>query len=202
MVFRYAHTHCGTNGDRFGLEERHSLLELGCGEGRDARALLNQGLQLDATDISPEAIRFCRDRDPEHAERYFLLDCVNGETDRKYDFIFAVAVLHMLVADSHRAAFYSFIRNHLSENGSALVCTMGDGTIQMQSDPDEAYSLQQRRHGATGEAMLLPSTSCRMVLWEVFFREIADAGLEIMESGLTEAPPDFPQMMYAVMRRK
>lgn len=42
------------------LSERDiKILEIGCGEGRDARYLLGLGYNVLATDISPEAISYC-----------------------------------------------------------------------------------------------------------------------------------------------
>lgn len=119
--------------------------------------------------------------------------------DGKFDFIYAVAVIHMLVEDTHRAGFYRFVREHLTENGIALVCTMGDGTMERKSDIVAAFDLQERTHGESGEKLLLAGTSCRMVSWESFLREIAENGLKTIEHGLTSVPPDFPVMMYAVV---
>lgn len=42
----------------FAISRQHRLLEIGCGEGRDAFPLLEQGYDLLATDVSPEAIAF------------------------------------------------------------------------------------------------------------------------------------------------
>lgn len=147
--------------ERFGLSTDAQILELGCGEGRDARFLLNRGYQVTATDISPEAIDYCRRENPAFAEHFQVLDCVTGEWNGKFDFIYAVAVIHMLVVDAHRAAFYRFIREHLKENGIALVCTMGDGTMERKSDIATAFDLQERTHGESGEKLLLAGTSCR-----------------------------------------
>jgi len=36
------------------------ILEIGCGEGRDAKKVLTSGYSLLATDISKEAIDFCK----------------------------------------------------------------------------------------------------------------------------------------------
>ena len=47
---------------RVGIDKEAPVLELGCGEGRDASALLQMGYSVTATDISPEAIRYCRER--------------------------------------------------------------------------------------------------------------------------------------------
>lgn len=185
-----------------GLSKGSRILELGCGEGRDARALLKAGYRVLASDISPEAIGYCRERDPEHRDAYAVLDCLTQSLPEKFDLIYAVALVHMLVEDSHRAAFYGFIRDHLKDNGMALVCSMGDGERAFRSDPAEAFSLQQRCHEQTGKMLLLPGTSCRMVDWKQFLGEISKAGLEPQETGMTEAPPDFPWMMYALVKRK
>lgn len=183
------------------IGENAKLLELGCGEGRDAAALLVRGCQLTATDISPEAIRYCREKLPEYAEKFQILDCINGRLDEKFDFIYAVAVIHMLVDDMDRKAFYCFLREHLTDDGVALVCTMGDGSMERKSDISTAFDLQERTHGETGEKLLLAGTSCRMVTWDTFLGEIQQSGMKVVEYGLTSAEPDFPVMMYAVMRK-
>ncbi len=184
----------------FGISVDAEILELGCGEGRDAVHLLDQGRNLTATDISREAIRYCRDNNPQFRDCFQVLDCVAGEWNGKYDFIYAVAVVHMLVKDEDRAAFYRFIREHLKEEGVVLICTMGDGMVERKSDISTAFDLQERTHGETGEKLLLAGTSCRMVNWETFLSEIRECGLKIAEYGLTEVPPDFPVMMYAVVK--
>ena len=187
--------------ERLGISCEANILELGCGEGRDAVYLLNQGYQVTATDISPEAIRYCREQNACFAERFRVLDCVAGELDEQFHFIYAVAVVHMLVVDADRAGFYRFIREHLHENGVALICTMGDGTMECKSDISTAFTLQIRTHGKTGEQMELAGTSCRMVNWEAFLRELQENGLLAFEQGLTAVEPDFPVMMYAVVKK-
>ena len=39
-------------------DPRTPMLEIGCGEGRDAKAVLEKGYRLLATDISPEAVDY------------------------------------------------------------------------------------------------------------------------------------------------
>ena len=186
---------------RYELTAKARILELGCGEGRDAANLLRKGYDLTATDISPEAIRYCRSLCPEFADHFRVLDCIGGTLEEKYDYIYAVAVIHMLVEDQDRGAFYRFIRQHLKEDGIGLICTMGDGTMERKSDISTAFDLQERTHGLSGEKLLLAGTSCRMVLWDSFLEEIRESGLTVEEYGLTEVPPDFPVMMYAVVRK-
>ncbi len=183
---------------KYGLGRAARLLELGCGEGRDALPLLRAGYDLLATDVSPEAVACCRKAAPQFAGRFAVLDCLCEDPRARFDFIFAVALVHMLVPDADRLAFYRFLRGHLTENGLALVCSMGDGAETRRTDPAEAFALRERDFG--GKTLLLPATSCRMVDWPQFEAEIAAGGLFLVEKGLTSVEPDFPEMMYAVVK--
>ena len=186
--------------DKYQITRDHKLLELGCGEGRDAFPLLNTGFDLVATDISTAAIRYCQKKLPEYADRFQVLDCVAGTLDGKFDFIYAVAVVHMLVLDEDRYAFYTFIREHLLPDGIALICTMGDGKMERQTDIHTAFDLQKRTHEQTGLEVSVASTSCRMVTFENFEEELKRNALKVLDMGLTNAAPDFPILMYAVVQ--
>lgn len=184
----------------FSISPQSKILEIGCGEGRDACFLLKQGFDLLATDVSQEAIAFCRERFSDFAEHFQVLDCISGECGGKFCFIYAVAVLHMLVADRDRKAFYRFIRAHLTPDGLALICTMGDGSFELQSDIRTAFEIQERIHGQTGKPVQIAGTSCRVVSFDTFHRELKENGFAIVEEGNTSVAPDFPQMMFAVVR--
>ena len=185
---------------KFGISKEAALLEIGCGEGRDAKAVLEAGFNLTATDISPEAIRYCKEKMPAFGARFQILDCLAQKRAERYDFIYAVAVVHMLVRDEDRNGFYRFIHDHLKGDGLALICSMGDGEFQMQSDIRTAFEVQERNH-FSGKVKVA-GTSCRMVNFATFEGEIARNGLEIVEKGLCEAMPDFNSLLYAVVRKK
>ena len=186
----------------FSISTQNKLLEIGCGEGRDAFPLLKNGFNLLATDVSSEAIRFCKSTFPEFNSRFQVLDCVSGNMACSFDFIYAVAVIHMLVLNEDRDAFYTFIRRHLTPTGIALICTMGDGNFERQSDIKTAFDIQDRIHEQTGKSVQIASTSCRMVSFETFRRELGRNNLMIIEEGVTSVEPDFTQMMYAVVKAK
>ena len=185
---------------RYKIKDR--MLEIGCGEGRDAGFLLARGYDVLATDVSPAAIDYARKRFSEFADRFQVLDCLTENLDEKFDFIYAVAVIHMLVLDEDRNGFYRFIREHLAPGGMALICTMGNGEWEMQSDISTAFDVRKRIHEPTGREVEIAGTSCRMVSWETFRRELAENGLDIIESGITAVEPDFPQMMYALVEKQ
>lgn len=181
---------------------RGKILELGCGEGRDAITLLDRGYDVLATDISSEAVEFCRRKWPDYRGKFQILNCVGGNLEERFDFIYAVAVLHMLVSPEDRTGFYQFIRNHLKEDGIALICTMGDGIVERSTDINEAFLMQERIHEQTGKRVQIASTSYCGVSFETFEREISRNDLTILEQGITDVEPDYWKMMYAVVKKK
>lgn len=183
-----------------GISPEAPMLEIGCGEGHDAAFLLGKGCNLTATDVSPAAIAFCKGKYPQWAERFTVLDALADPLDAKFDFIYAVAVLHMLVPDEDRHALLAFIREHLSDGGFGLVVTMGDGEMQRATDISRAFDVQSRVHEKSGQTVEIASTSCRIVTRADFRREIEGAGLTIAEMGDT-AWDDTPFAMYAIVKR-
>lgn len=183
--------------EKYHISKEMDLLEIGCGEGRDAQPLLESGFELLATDVSPEVITYCKNMLPTYEDKFQVLDCVRDSLDKRFDFIYAMAVLHMLVLDEDRDAFYRFILKHLKNNGIALICTMGNGKIEMKSDIQAAFDLQEREH--EGQRVLVAGTSCRMVSDAVFEKELEANGFEILEKGQTSIEGQFDQMMYAVV---
>ncbi len=137
---------------------------------------------------------------PEYAQHFGVLDCLSDDLDSSFDFIYAVALLHMLVLEEDRSGFYRFIRDHLKSEGIALICTMGDGETEMQSDISKAFELQERDH-PSGK-ISVAATSCRMVSFKTFEEELINNDLSIIEKGMTSALPEFDNLMYAVVKKK
>lgn len=185
---------------KYNLKRNDEMLEIGCGEGRDASYLLKQGYRLDDTDISGTAIDYCKNAYPQHQSSFQVLDCLSSALEKRYAFIYAIAVLHMLVLDVDRNAFFRFIYAHLAEGGVALICSIGDGDRESKTDISKAFELSEREH-PSGEKIIIANTSCRQVSFATLTREIEASGLEVMDFGLTAIEPDFPTIMYAVIKR-
>lgn len=183
---------------RYNIQPEYELLEIGCGEGRDSKVVLENGYHLMATDISAEAISYCQNNMPQYAEDFSVLDCLSCQLERTFDFIYSVAVIHMLVLDDDRNGFYQFIHGHLKPEGIALICTMGDGKTEMQSDISKAFELQERNH-PSGK-IVVATTSCRMVSFKTFEKELLNNDLSVIEKGMTDALPEFDNLMYAVVK--
>ncbi len=187
--------------EKYGVGKAARILEVGCGEGRDAAQLMRLGYDLTATDVSAEAVRYCGAKYPQYAQRFHVLDCLQDETRETYDCIYAIAVLHMLVDDADRRAFWRFMQTHLNAGGIALVGSMGDGETERRSDPGDAFALMERTHEATGQTVRIAGTSCCVVSSETLRKEAEAAQLRVVEEGKTAVLPDFPAMLYLVAQR-
>ncbi len=188
--------------EKYHIQKTDTILEIGAGEGRDAFFLLKGGYSLFASDVSSEAISFCQENLPQFRERFFVLDAVEGHHEMKYDFIYAIAVLHMLVKDEDRIKFLRFIREHLNENGLALICTMGDGFFESATDTANAFELQERIHEKSGRVLKIASTTCRMISFDNLHKELELCGLQVIEEGVSEKVEGFHAMMFTIVKGK
>ena len=188
---------------KYKISKTDSILEIGCGEGRDSKILLNKGYNLLATDVSQEAINYCKQIDENHSNNYEVLDVLDCDTFKdKFNFIYSIACLHMLVLDNDRKKYFDFIHNHLKNNGYALVLTMGDGIKESSSDINKAWEDTERVHQKTNEIINVATTSCRIVNFETLEQEIKDSNLLIIEKGITQIIPNFPEIMYVLINNK
>ena len=188
--------------NKYNITKDSKILEIGCGEGRDARYLLNKNYNLLATDISKEAIKYCRIQDKNNHNNYQVLDVLNPNNfNNKYNFIYSIACIHMLVLDIDRNNYYKFIYNHLEDNGIALILSMGDGIKESKSNINDSFINTIRIHEETKEKLNIATTSCRIVNFNTLTKEILDNNFNIIEKGITSIIPDFPEIMYIVIKK-
>ena len=104
------------------------ILDLGCGEGRDSIYLLEKGYNVLAVDYSLSVIDMCNKLSNNKYKKHFRqFDIIEDEIEKKFKYIYSIAVLHMFVLREHRNKFLSFIRTHLADNGRCLLCVFGNG---------------------------------------------------------------------------
>ena len=72
--------------EKYGISKESALLEIGCGEGRDSKAVLELGYNLLATDVSGEAVVYCQKPMSESKSRFRVVDCFNRQPYRSFDF--------------------------------------------------------------------------------------------------------------------
>lgn len=182
--------------DKYNISKQTRILEIGCGEGRDTIYLYKNGHNVYGSDISKEAIDYCKLISGYH--NFFQLDAVNGSMVEKFDFIFAIAVIHMLVLDEDRKKFLQFIKEHINNNGYALICSMGDGAEEYETDINCAFDTVDRVHESSNMHVKIAATSCRKVNWNTIENEMVKANLNIIEKGILRDVPGFNSMLYIV----
>ena len=179
------------------------ILELGCGEGRDAIFLLNKNYNVFAIDYSNTVIEKCKElSNYNYNNRFKQFDIIKDTLKDKFDFIYSVAVIHMFVNKEHRDKFYKFIYSHLSANGIALIVSMGDGIKEYKSDINKSFDDIERVVINNDEKINIATTSCNIVNWNTFEQELLSNNLIIKRKWISKRVPEFNSSMCVVVCKK
>lgn len=188
--------------EKYKISKRDKILDLGCGEGRDASFLLNEGYNVTAIDYSNEAINKCNElTNNKYQENFKQLDIFKDLLDDKFKFIYSIAVMHMFVLDIHRNKYLKFIYNHLEDSGLALICVMGDGKKEYASDINDALKNSERKLLHNNEDVEVATTSCRIVNMDTFKNELTNNGFLIKRMWISEDIPEFDKSMCAIVTK-
>lgn len=160
-----------------------NVLEVGCGEGRDAIYMAERGYQITATDISEEAIKTCAKMcDAKQVHVNLKVEdfvCKDAVVFDQYDWIYSIGTLHMLVEDEDRKRFLRNLHGSISPSGKLLLVSKGDGVTSIKTDKSEAFKLVERVHYLDKQEMKLEATSFCMKSWENHVEELEACGFKI-----------------------
>lgn len=185
------------------ITKNSNILELGCGEGRDAIYLLDHDYNVLVVDYSFAVIDKCNElTNYKYVNNFKQLDLIENSLNEKFDFIYSVAVIHMFVLDEHRNKFYNFIYDHLKDNGIALIISMGDGTLEINSDLEKAFDDTKRVNINTNKEIMVASTSCRVKKIDEMKKEIQLNNLEILEEKIIDDVLSFDKCMLFIVKKK
>ena len=188
---------------KYKITKNSNILELGCGEGRDAIYLIDNGYNVLGVDYSFTVIDKCNElTNYKYVNNFKQLDLIENSLNEKFDFIYSVAVIHMFVLDEHRNKFYNFIYDHLKDNGIALIISMGDGTLEINSDLEKAFDDTKRVNINTNKEIMVASTSCRVKKIDEMKKEIQLNNLEILEEKIIDDVPSFNKCMLFIVKKK
>ena len=186
--------------NKYDISKDSKILEVGCGEGRDAIYLLSQGYNVLGVDSSKEAIKKCNELSNYlYKDKFKEFDIINAKLAEKFDFIYSISVLSTLIDDYHRRMFLKFIKEHLTDRGYACITVIGDGEERYSSDKDLAFDDIKKINVNTNEEMDIASTSCRIVDWDSFLKEITECGLKVKDKWVSDRIPDFSLSMCVVV---
>lgn len=185
------------------ISSNAKILELGCGEGRDAIFLLNKNYDVLAVDYSNTVIEKCKElSNYNYNDKFKQFDIINDTLNDKFDFIYSIAVIHMFVNKEHRNKFYNFIYSHLNKNGIALIVSMGDGIKEYKSDVTKSFDDVERVVVNNDEKINIATTSCNIVNWNTFEQELLNNDLIVKRKWISEKIPEFNPAMCVVACRK
>ena len=105
------------------FEKGSSVLDIGCGSGRDVKTLLKKGYNAYGIDPCSELIDIIKTKNPDLSERFFtgnLPDGLRKIDERKFDGVLCTAVL-MHIPDKDLLDSVYAIKNILNKNGKVLV---------------------------------------------------------------------------------
>ena len=187
---------------KYKISKNNKILELGCGEGRDAIYLLNKGYNLLALDYSKSAILKCNQlTNNKYKNSFRQLDLIEDDLNEQYDFIYSIAVIHMFVNDEHRKKFFDFIYNHLKFNGKALIMAMGDGENEYSSDPGKAFEKVERVNINSNKKVQVVGTSCCIKSLKNMLKEIKNSGLTVLEYKIVDDLVSFTKCELFIIQK-
>lgn len=134
-------------------------LDLGCGHGRNARLLAARGYEVDAVDLSADALEWARERTGDTRVRYlhgdaFTLDAIGDRGP--YDLIYDSGCFHHL-PPHRRPTYLAFLTRHLAPGAHFALTCFAAGPGGMGSElPDPAFYRDRSLHGGlayTAEAL-------------------------------------------------
>lgn len=182
------------------ISKKDKILEIGCGEGRDAIYLLDNGYNVFAVDYSESAINKCKSLSKnKYNENFKQFDLIKDTLNERFKFIYSIAVLHMFVLDEHRDKFLAFIREHLEEDGLAFICILGDGEKEYSSDIKDAFNDVDRKVLNNNEMIKVATTSCRIVSWETLEKEVSRNNLKVVKKWISDKVPEFQPAMCLIV---
>ena len=185
------------------INKQDRILDLGCGEGRDAIYLLEKGYNVLAVDYSLSVIDMCNKLSSnKYKEHFKQFDIIEDEAEEKFNYIYSIAVLHMFVLREHRNKFLSFIRTHLADNGRCLLCVLGDGQQNYTTDIKDAFKNTKRVVMNNNKDLDIATTSCKIVNWKELEQEILENDLLIEKKWISNDIPEFNNSMCVVIKRR
>ncbi|MGX1885548.1 class I SAM-dependent methyltransferase [Streptomyces sp. NPDC055287] len=138
-----------------GLITPGRALDLGCGPGRNALHLASLGWEVDAVDLSPQAIAWAEERAREAgaevrfrcADAFALTEAELAERGGPYDLVYDSGCFHHL-PPHRRISYLALLERALAPGGHfALTCFAAGGEGMGSEVPDAEFYRDARLHG-------------------------------------------------------
>ncbi len=189
--------------NQFSISKSDRILDLGCGEGRDAIYLLENNYNVLAVDYSKTVIKKCNEITNNRFKNSFKqLDLLVEQLDMEFDFIYSIAVMHMFLLEQHRNQYLQFIYKHLRKDGKALICVLGNGNDEFCSKIEDAFKSVKRKVFNNNSNIFVAATSCKVVNWTNFEKELTNNNFKIVQKWISNKIPEFNEAMCVVIKKE
>lgn len=189
--------------DKYNITKKDSILDLGCGEGRDTIYLLNKGYNVLGIDYSNTVINKCNEiTNNKYKDKFIAFDIFKDKLDTKFDFIYSVAVIHMFIDKKDRNNYYNFIYNHLNNNGYSLIISMGDGVTNYKTKKKDSFNKNYKINMNDNKKYLIANTSCNIVNINTLTKELTNNNLNIIDIWISDNVPGFTKSICVIVKKK
>ena len=128
-------------------KEHPTLLDLGCGDGRLSKQLVDQGFKVIGVDINKEAAAVANKRFTGSDSRAFCEDCTKLRLSEKFDCCLCQLLLSIIGNVKRRRQLLRTASNHLVPGGVVLISASG-----ASEEINKNYAQLYRKDGkSTGE---------------------------------------------------
>ena len=137
----------------FKIIQPSNVLEIGCGNGRNAIYLAQKGCTVTAVDLSQQAIEWAREQaDVQNVNIKFICENIfNLKLEsQKFDYIYDSGCFHHL-SPHRRVSYIQFINKYLKTNGYFSISAFKEnGKYGGSAFSDKQYYMDRSLHGGLG----------------------------------------------------
>jgi cyclopropane fatty-acyl-phospholipid synthase-like methyltransferase len=126
----------------------HNILELGCGEGRNAVYLAKRGFSVTAVDSSPVAIENAKKLANDISVEFICEDVLRYKSNKKYDLVYDSGLFHHL-SPPRRLTYKDLVKQALNPGGNFGLTCFAAGEFGADEIDDWTF---YRNRGAIGVA--------------------------------------------------
>ena len=115
------------------IDETSSILDAGCGSGRNIHYLIERGVDVTAIDPNAQVIHQLRELYPKISERFIVSSIEDFSSSAPFDFIICNAVLHFAQDHAHFDEMFSSLIQLLAKDGVLFIRMTSDIGISLPS---------------------------------------------------------------------
>jgi cyclopropane fatty-acyl-phospholipid synthase-like methyltransferase len=170
-----------------------SLLELGCGNGRDSLFFMNKGLNVLGTDIIKEQLTYLRKKYKSNQNISFkCADFTDYKQANSFDYIYSRFTIHSITEEQETETLSNSYRN-LKHGGLFFV--------EVRSIKDEMYNKSQKISLTEGKT----DHYRRFIIYDKFIQKIKNTGFKILYSvesqGLAKYKTEDPFVIRVIAKK-